>query len=130
MFSLKNYSSISKNEREEEIELTGKLTFLENGFKGSNGQADGSKEWADEIQGNGLSLSKISKEEIDEMRRRSRLYIEWKCAEDEATPSSKVKLMRTRYLSKALNAQRLEEFLVNNFPAPLKNITIIGQQKR
>ena len=64
------------------------------------------------------------------MRRRSHLYIEWKCAEDEAMPSSEAKPMRTHHLSKALNAQRLEEFLVNNFPAPLKNITIIRQQKR
>ena len=102
---------------------------MKNGFKGSNEQADGSKEWADEIKGDGLSLSKISKDEIEEMRRRRHLYIEWKCTEDEATPSSEAKPMRMLHLSKALNARRLEEFLVNNFPAPLKDITIISQQK-
>ena len=85
---------------------------------------------ADEIEGDGLSLSKISKNEIEEMRRRRHLYIDWKCVGDEATPSSKAKPMRTRHLSRSLNARQLEEFLVNDFPAPLKNITIINQQKR
>ena len=52
--------------------------------------------------------------------------MEQKGAEDEATPSSEAKLMRTRHLSKALNARRLEEFLANDFPAPLKNVKIIS----
>ena len=45
-------------------------------------------------------------------------------SEDEVTPSSEAKPMRTRHLSKVLNARRLEESHVNNFPASLKNITI------
>ena len=71
-----------------------------------------------------VALSKISKGEIGEMRRRTPLYIEWKGAEDEATPSSEAKPMETRHVSKALNARRLEESHVNNFPASLKNMTI------
>ena len=73
-----------------------------------------------------LSLSQISKDEIEKMRRRCHLYIEWKCAEDDATPSSEAEPMKTRHLSRALNARRLKEFLVNDFPAPLKNVTIIS----
>ena len=71
-----------------------------------------------------VSLSKISKGEIGEMRRRTPLYIEWECAKDEATSSSEAKPMGTRHMSKALNARRLEESHVNNFPASLKNMTI------
>ena len=96
--------------RGEEIELTGEL-------------GDGVKEQGDGIQGDGLSLSKIIKDEIGEMRRRTPLYIEWKGTEDEATPSSEAKPMGTGHVSKALNA-RLEESHVNNFPASLKNMTV------
>ena len=71
-----------------------------------------------------VSLSQISKDEIGEMRRRTPLYIEWKGAEDKAMPSSEAKPMGTRHVSKALNARRLEESHVNNFPASLKNMTI------
>ena len=63
-----------------------------------------------------LSLSKISKDELRKMRRKTPLYIEWKGAEDKATPSSEAKPMGTRHVSKALNARRLEESHVNNFP--------------
>ena len=56
------------------MELTGKLK--KNSLKDSDGQADGSKEWVDEIKGDGLSLSKISKDEIERMRRRRHFYIE------------------------------------------------------
>ena len=71
-----------------------------------------------------VSLSKISKSEIGEMRRRTPLYIKWKGAEEETTPSSETKPMGTHHVSKALNARRLEESHVNNFPASLKNMTI------
>ena len=66
-----------------------------------------------------VSLSKISKDEIREMRRRTPLYIEWKGVEDEATPSSEAKPMGTLHVFKALNARRLEESHVNNFPTSL-----------
>ena len=92
-----------------------------NGLKGNDEQADGSKGRVDEIKGDGLSLSKISKDEIGRMRRRPHIYIEQKCAEDEATPSSEMELMRTRHLSKALNVRQLEEFPVNDLSTPLKN---------
>ena len=50
--------------------------------------------------------------------------MEQKGAEDEAMPSSEAKPMRTRHLSKALNARRLEKNPMNNIPASSKNNTI------
>ena len=90
-------------------------------MKDNYGQADGSKGRVDEIKGDGLSLSKISKDEIGRMRRRRHIYIEQKCVEDEETPSSEVEPMRTHHLSKALYVRQLEEFPVNDLSTPLKN---------
>ena len=56
-----------------------------------------------------LSLSKISKDEIDRMKRMRHIYIEKKYVEDEATPSSKTEPTRTRHVSRTLNVLWLEE---------------------
>ena len=80
-----------------------------NSLKDDNGQTDGSKGRIDRIKGNELSLSKISKDEIERMWRKHHIYREKKCAEDEATPSSESGPTRARHVSRALNELRLEE---------------------
>ena len=49
-----------------------------NGLKDNDGQIDGSKGRIDEIKGDRLSLSKISKDEIERLRRMRHIYIEKK----------------------------------------------------
>ena len=66
-----------------------------NGLKDNDGQADGSKGQVDEIKGDGLSLSKISKDEIERMKRMCHIYRKKKCVKDEATPLSETEPTRT-----------------------------------
>ena len=80
-----------------------------NGFKDDDEQTDGSKGRIDKTKGDGLSLSKISKDEIEKMRRMHHIYRKKKHVEDEATPSSETGPMGTQHVSSALNVLRLEE---------------------
>ena len=57
-----------------------------------------------------LSLSKISKDEMEKMRKMRYIYRKEKHAEDEATPSSETEPTETRHVSWALNVSRLNEF--------------------
>ena len=90
--------------RRRKEKLTGK-----NGLKNEDREIDGSKGRIDRIKGNGFSLSKISKGEIERMRRMRHMYREKKCVEDEATPSSQTGPTRAQHMSRALNVLRLEE---------------------
>ena len=74
-----------------------------NGFKSDDEQAEKSKGRVDESKGDELSLSKISNDEIERMRRMHNIYIEKKCAEDKVMPSLEVEPTRTRHMSRALN---------------------------
>ena len=57
-----------------------------------------------------LSLSKISKDEMEKMRKMRYIYRKEKHAEDKATPSSETEPTETRHVSWALNVSRLKEF--------------------
>ena len=99
-----------------------KVTTLMN-----QGQADESKGQVDESEGDELSLSKINKVEIEEMRRRMHYIYKrknaWKTKRRfrlEAEP------MRTLNMSEALNEWWLEETPINDLPAPL-NQKIVSQ---
>ena len=96
------------------------------GLKSNDEQTYGSKGRVDESEGDGLSLSKISKDEIERMRRMRHIYIGKKCVEDEVTPSSEAEPTRTCHVSRALNEQQLDESPINDLPTPL-NQKIVSQ---
>ena len=56
-----------------------------------------------------LSLSKISKDEMEKMRKMCYIYRKEKHMEDEATPSSETGPTEDRHVFWALNASRIEE---------------------
>ena len=57
-----------------------------------------------------LSLSKISKDEMEKMRKMRYIYRKEKRAEDKTTPSSEMGPTEARHMSWALNVSRLKEF--------------------
>ena len=118
--------------KKKEKELIGELAFggrttLKVATLVNQGQANGSKGRVDESEGDELSLLRISKVEIEEMRRRMRhIYRRkntWKtkwCLRPEAEKT------RTHHVSEALNEWQLEESSINDLPAPL-NQKIVSQ---
>ena len=56
-----------------------------------------------------LSLSKISKDEMEKMREMRHIYREKKYAKDEATPLSETGPTEARHLYRVLNVSWLEE---------------------
>ena len=82
-------------------------------------QADESQGQADESEGDELSISRISKVEIEEWGEGCALYMGEKCTEDEATPSSRSRANENAPRVRALNEWQLEESPINDFPTPL-----------
>ena len=85
----------------------------------SQGKADESEGQVDESEGDELSISRISKVEIEEWGEGCALYMGEKCTEDEATPSSRSRANENAPRVRALNEWRLEESPINDFPTPL-----------
>ena len=71
--------------------------------------------------GDGLSLQKISRVEIEENEGEVLFIYGKKGCGRRSDASSEAEPIKTSHLSKALNTQRFEETHVNNIPASLEN---------